>query len=1121
MIGEGTLALLLVTSLPQLTLAGPDYPLQVPGEGALAMQAVFRPQLSADGRFVLFATASDEFDPADNNGLTDFYRLDRRAGSYERVSGSATVQGNSSAARGVLSADGRVVAFHSGATNLTADAGNSFIDVFLWQAGQELEQISIGLQAAPANGSSLNPALSGDGRYVAFSSFASNLVVADDNESSDIFVHDRQSAMTQRVSLSSAGQEGDRGSFQPTISVDGRYVAFTSEATNFSDNEFDQLPDLFVFDRSTGTTQLVNQSTNGVRANADSATPVLSPDGSAVAFYSRATTLEAGFENVFFDVFVRDFLSLQTDLVSAAPDEPADANSFNPAISIRGEWVAFQSEAANLSAQDGNTFSDIYVVNRFSGQSHIASRRATGTSANEGSFAASITSDGSAVSFESAATDLTPTGSAVTSGYLAVGPAGAVDSLAVLPPPGQELSESVEALSISTDGRYAALVTSADNVLPGVADSNGQPDAFLLDLRARQVRLLSRAASGGFVGGADGAPTFAVAVSDDGCKTLMGSAIDAAQLGVDPVIVDGNNSADLFLRDDCSVGPLRVGSLTAGAVETGSLPSIEPTLSADGQWVVFVSAAEEFQDLPGPQGVTQIFRQPFNDASDRQLISAVQGRGADFSSRQPRQSADGLAVVFVSAEPRLDSMLDESLRPAPGLDQVYRLDVPTGRIELLSTGFVGGVAGAPNGASFQPSISADGATVVFASVATNLTSAGTLPGQRLFVWRDDSSPAAGVSPLPATLTSPGVAQHPELSPDGNLLAFNSDDPDLVVADNNARSDVFVTDLVSNDVVAVGRQSDGGLNSDGALQALGVSRQGKTYQAAYLALTNGITAVRFQPVIRSVPATVIDFSIESPLQSVERGHFRLQVRNTGAVPIGADEQVTVTLDPLSHPLVDVGNTPRWRCSAGPPVICEFVGDAVVGDEIPPGGAEMLTFEFDMFAGTEPLVSGALLTTSNQPLPLATAPALTTQRVQSGVFVQPQSSAELAPGVTGVAQISVINGGQQTVSQITVDLAPLVVGEPFHIITPRPGDPWACLSVDDPELSPLTTRCTYDGPPLGPNEEVLLSSPLILPPGVGRLLTRVSAASDAEVISPATVQLMVTEVPGLIFRGSFEG
>ncbi len=1121
MIGEGALALLLITSLPSLTLSGPDTPLQVPGNGPLATQAIFRPRLSADGRYVLFATASDEFDSSDSNGFTDFYRLDRAAGSYQRVSGSAEVQGNSSAASGVISADGQVVAFHSAATNLVADDNNGVIDVFIWQSGQQLQRISAGVGGVLADGSSLNPALSGDGRYVAFSSFASNLVANDENGSSDIFVHDRQSGITQRVSVSSNGEQGDRGSFQPSISVDGRYVAFTSEATNFSDNEFDQLPDLFLFDRSTQVIQLVNQSTSGVRANADSAAAVLSPDGSAVAFFSRATTLEPGLENIFFDVFVRDLLSLRTDLVSAAGDEPANANSFNPAISSRGQWIAFQSEAGNLSTQDGNTFSDIYVVNRFNGQSHIASRRATGTSANEGSFSASITSDGATVSFESAATDLTPTGSAATSGYLAVGPIGAVDSLAVLPPPGQELAGSVNAANISPDGRYVSVVTAADNVLPG--DINGQPDAFLIDLSTRQVRLASRGADGGFVDGADAAPTIAMAVSSDGCRTAMASAIDSAQLGVNPAIVDGNSGSDLFLRDDCAVGPPRVGSLVPGRLVTGSLPSLEPNLSADGRWLVFVSAAEEFQDLPGPPGVRQIFRQSFDDPSERQQISTVQGVGAEFSSAQPQLSADGSVIVFVSADPQLDPLLEDAVRPAAGVEQVYRFDGLTGRLALLSAGFVGDSAGPPNGASFQPSISADGNTVVFTSRATNLTLAGTPPGQRLFVWRaDDQGGGMGsVTSLPATNNSPGLAQNPKLSADGMLLAFSSDDPNLVADDNNGLMDVFATDLVTGDLVAVGRQSDGSLSANGGLRPLTVSREGKTYQLAYLAISDVGSAVRFQPIVRSVPTAVIDFSIESPLQSVERGHFRLQVRNTGGVPIDVGEQLTVSLEPLDHVLVDLTQTPRWRCSVGPPVICEFIGDVLLGGQIPPGAAEMLTFEFDMFAGSQPLVSGAHVMMSGQSTPLAISPDLITERVQSGVFVTPQSSAELAPGVTGLSQVSIINGGQQVVTELSVDVAPLIFGEPFHVFTPAPTEPWSCLPVEDPELPPLTTRCTYSGPAIAPNDEVLLTSSLVLPPGVGRLLTRISVTSDAEVISPASVQLMVTEAPGLIFRSGFEG
>ncbi|MEM7706363.1 MAG: hypothetical protein AAF358_12460 [Pseudomonadota bacterium] len=1103
---------------PWLSEADVEYPLQISSNAPAIAAGVFRPQLSDDGRYVLLTTDSNELDSTDANGQRDIYRLDRRRGSYLRVSDSAGVQGNRGAARAAFSADGATVAFHSSADNLLPDDDNNATDVFVWQAdrgpNQALELVSRSEAGGPANGSSLNASLSGDGRWIAFSSRASNLVAEDNNEASDIFVRDRQTDETSRVSVSSTGEEGDRGSFQPTISDNGRFVAFTSESTNFSDNEFDELPDLFLHDRSTGETSLINVSTAGVRSNADSAAAVVSPDGSVVAFYSRATTLEPGQENIFFDVFVRDLLRLETELVSAPAEGGADANSFNPSLSSRGQHVAFQSEARNLTDQDGNTLSDIYVVDRFAGLSFIASRRASGTSANAGSFGANISADGTLLVFESAATDLDTLSSGATAGFVAAGASGGVSRLALVPPALEPLNAPLLDAQLSSDGRYALLITSATNLLP--ADLNGVSDALVLDQETGRVRLLSRSIDGQFIDG--GAATTAGAVSDDGCRSAIASAIDGAEFGISPLISDANGVTDIFLRDDCAVSPPRLASVSVAGTAAGSLPAREPALSANGEWIAFSSAAPELQQQAGAQGVSQVYFGDFAGQEELRQLSSTASAGGQFASGQPQLAGDGSSVVFVSADPALDPTLGPAERPVAGQDQIYRYDVASATVSLLSRAANGGP---PDGPSFNPQLSADGNTILFVSQATNLTSVTGGAGTALFVWRAAGSGNDNIVQVPNTLSATGLTRDPLLSADGKLVVFASADDTLAGDDSNGVSDVFAVDLDDGSLLTVSRGEDGNLRSEGGLRPLGLTQKGAQYDVAYLTIIDGVEQMVTQPVIRSLPELTVDAFARSPLQSVERGAFRLQVRNLGPVAVTAAQGLRVTLPRLDHPLVDITATPRWQCESGPPVSCLFVGDALVGESIPPGAAEMLAFEFDMFSGDQTLVSVASASLTLVPEAGRPEAELTTLRVNSGVFWEPQASQTLSLGETGVSRVSVINGGQVPVSDVEIDIAPLRFGDPYHLFNPAPGTPWECQAPDDPELPPLTLRCRYTGPALQPTEEVLLDSLLRLPSGVGQLTTLIGLVSSAEVVSPAPLQLMVTEAEGLLFRGSFEG
>src|SRR5205823_5466864 len=211
---------------------------------------------------------------------------------------------------------------------------------------------------AEANGTSFAPAISADGRFVAFPSEATNLVPGDTNGVTDVFVRDRRTGTTERVSVSSAGAEANGTSFTPAISADGRFVAFSSDATNLVGRDTNGAVDVFVNDRMTGMTERVSVDSTGAQANAASIEqfcPALSGDGRFVAFESDATNLVPGDTNGVADVFVHDRLTATTERVSvdSAGAQANDKSDF-PAISADGSVVAFVSTASNLVPDDTN-----------------------------------------------------------------------------------------------------------------------------------------------------------------------------------------------------------------------------------------------------------------------------------------------------------------------------------------------------------------------------------------------------------------------------------------------------------------------------------------------------------------------------------------------------------------------------------------------------------------------------------------------------------------------------------------------------------------------------------------------------------------------------------------------
>ncbi len=296
---------------------------------------------------------------------------------------SDATQGNDMSgrlSRPAISADGRFTAFDSLATNLVPGDTNQDVDVFVHDSATgATERVSVSTDGRQADADSAYPTIDGQGRFVAFDSTAGNLVPNDTNRVSDVFVRDRVSGKTFRASVDANGGNANGSSFWASISADGRFVAFVSDASDLVVGDTNHVRDIFVRDLLTRATELVSVASDETLANSDSATPSISADGHAVAFMSFASNLVANDTNGHFDVFVRDRTAGTTVLASVRPDGvQGNQDSLYPAISGNGQFVAFPSDATNLVRNDTNDRRGVFLPGRAGVRPGHQLRRNTG-----------------------------------------------------------------------------------------------------------------------------------------------------------------------------------------------------------------------------------------------------------------------------------------------------------------------------------------------------------------------------------------------------------------------------------------------------------------------------------------------------------------------------------------------------------------------------------------------------------------------------------------------------------------------------------------------------------------------------------------------------------------------
>ena len=711
---------------------------------------------------------------------------------------------------GMVSDDGRYVVFTSPSDSVTAGDSNGLQDVFLYdrQANTYTLVSHNASNTGSGNGTSKNPVISGDGNYVAFVSSASNLAsgITDSNGVDDVFLWSRS---TGQITLLSAvgNQSADGFSGAPVINQNGSVVAFTSASQNLlgpgiSDNDGSG-QDVFVWTRASGVATLVSLNLAGTgTGNRGSGNPVVSRDGSYIAFVSTASDLAINDKNGFqADVFVYGVNTGSLDLVSVDPTGfSSTTGSVNgtPSISADGSRIAFSTSAA-LLPNDTNSVSDIYLWQRDAGGNvtiSLESINTTGQAGNGISGAPVLSADGKAIAFVSAASDLVAGDSNGVQDVfwrdLSTSPAGTGTRL--ISHNGSTLGNGASNNPVlSLDGQTVAFASVATNLVAN--DTNGQSDIFAYSVASDALTLASQEQGVTPPTVGDGIAAN-LALSGNGQFVLFSS----SSTNLVPQDTDGINDVFSFdlLAQSLSVVSQRDPNLNSVTGQGSSTVSLgNSSSSADGRYVVFTSAVDNLV-TGDSNGKTDVFLRdttlPSTDPASIRLISHISGgtTSGNDSSLSPVISADGNYVVFVSYASNLVA------GDTNGQPDVFLYNRQTDTLTLISQSS----AGASNGASLNPSISADGSAIVFTSTASNLVAGQTDSNNAadVFLWTATNGLQL-VSHNSANASQAGNSNSstPVISSNGRYVIFVSNASDLVAGDANGVADVFAFDTQTGQV----------------------------------------------------------------------------------------------------------------------------------------------------------------------------------------------------------------------------------------------------------------------------------------------------------------------------------
>ncbi|HWM93872.1 MAG TPA: hypothetical protein VN493_24145 [Thermoanaerobaculia bacterium] len=784
----------------------------------------FEVAISGDGNWVAFVSASDDIvNGQGDENFQSVFLYERSTGKNRMVShaaGSPVTSANGDCFDLHVNINGDRTAYLSRATNLVSGQvdTNDFFDAFLYDRSSDANLlVSRTTSSATTAGNSHADALSlsANGRWVSFVSFSSNLVPGDTGPGFDVFLYDRSSMSNTLVSRSTSGTPANALSLDARISADGSWVVFRSQATNLVAGQADTpgSEDLFLWSRASGTVTLATH-TPGSSSEASNGAVTgfrISADGSWIALATHASDLVSGVDdaNAAPDLFLYEPASGghllltprggEASETAGSAESPATAAEIAPlvtgAMSNDGRYVAFTSTAPNLIPvlDDRNNASDVFLHDRITGRTTLVSHAAGSpmTAAGASSYYPVMSSDGTAILFESEAADLVPGQEFGAARQLFVhdritGEATLVTRSAASPTrPANGGIWGAGTYDVSGDGRWIAFNDSSVSLIPGQDDLNGGGDIFLFDRATGAVTLVShsifsiRQTANSFSGN--------LSLSEDG--RFLAFTSNASDL------VSGQTSAGgVFLHD----------RVTGTTVQASSSSFWGVALSGDGRWLAFSSSAAnvvpgQVDTNNGPDvflwdrlsgSTVLVSHTPASPTTAGRFRSDL---GTPFNN-PPVISADGRWVVFSSSS---NNLVPGQVGGAS--DDIFLFDRVPGTVTLLSHA-AGSPATEADSHSGEAVISADGRFVALLSYASNL-----IPGQMDGNGREDffvHDRVAGTtilaSHLPSSETATGEPSFfwvfppaPRLSADGAWVSFISLSAGLVPGDHNGLTDAFL------------------------------------------------------------------------------------------------------------------------------------------------------------------------------------------------------------------------------------------------------------------------------------------------------------------------------------------
>ena len=428
----------------------------------------------------------------------------------------------------------------------------------------ETERVSISSAGSEGDRVSRTPSINDNGQIIVFASEATNLVDGDTNGVQDIFLHDWLTGTTRRVNLSGQGKEANGASAWPEISADSLSVVFTSTATNLVDRDTNGFEDVFVVDLQSGAVERVSPSASGGQANAPSSQPVISGDGRFVVFVSTATNLVAGATTGLEEIYLYDRVNESLQWVSMPLGGSVnDGLSGEPAISADGNWVAFSSNSTQFVSNDTLGRRDIFLWNRVSSALERVNVTQIGDEADRSSYAPALSADGRFIVFRSHATNL------VASETINMGDIfrrdrsnGTLQRVSLSTTGEQSPDGPSDEPVISADGRFIVFRSFATDLIPN--DTNSNHDIFVRDMQGTTTRV----SVDSYADESNGS-NFSPVISADGAVIAFYSEAN----NLDIALVDMNGVGDVFAHGE----PPTAEPTETPTIEPTETPTAEPT----------------------------------------------------------------------------------------------------------------------------------------------------------------------------------------------------------------------------------------------------------------------------------------------------------------------------------------------------------------------------------------------------------------------------------------------------------------------------------------------------------------------------------------------------------------